>query len=1672
MRTISGLMDPLVARLRGPAIARLAQRLAGGGETLVGLVLAAPRAVAGLREAHAAVGLRQARAEAEVHAAPTEAGKLAALAAVLRREVADRRRLRGDLRALRRDLDLEALRERFAGEREAIEVEVELAVLLVGRGLGRLVADAAAAGPLRRAGLAEFLVAQLSWVPRFTLRAAAIAGLQQWCDALGAADPDGAIAAAMRGRAIDEEEHAWVRAAAIGVWTCVAPGEAPRIFAAALAGEGLADIGGRAGSDESASAGLAPGTGASSSARLAPGTGEVIGGATDGPSSASAGGEGAGESSVLGALLGELAADTERTGAGAAPGGVVLRTLLGDLVEEPGEPRADQDGAVGAAGAAHDEAGGSVLAGGPEGGGRVDGLGGVVLAGESEGDARGGGSGGLSSGTGGAEARARAARVAAADAEGRGFLMRRLVVDELARRVRAAWAVDLLAEAIAGGDPSAHVRIGLAAAAAAVAQHEPARAAAMLGLLADPRSEACPQVRAWALLVAGRVGADALLVESLTREAETVPLLVACRAAGERGGAAIVAGLAALAGHDERPAAVHEAAAAALEAIDARVDPTRAAWTELLARELLKVAPGGTGALRLVREGLARPDARLLGRVLAGLTREDWGVDADVRGDRLVLRRGDRWATRAWRVLHELRRPAPGKRAAFPHGRGRVVRGTLRAPSGLLHEVTATGVPGERVQVEREGGWGRHLPRVDDLLGMPLFGERAIEVVSSHGVCTLAWRVGPPGRLAARLRLTLRYAWFAELRLQSLAAEEPAVRGRYVAAVRGLGVSVRFAAHPLPGAGEVLNGEGAEGAAKVIRGAGGAGDVVGGTGAGGAGDMVGGTVSGGAGDTGPGGARDMAGGTGSGGAGDRVGGTGSGGAGDMVGGTGAGARRVVPAQLRALFPEAELRPPPMRSERAAAAAVVAAPELYEWLATHGHYFLSVSANSQQALAYFLLGLALVVCLGAYVRRRQVGRARAAIPLVIGGWGTRGKSGTERLKLGLLHGLGYSVFAKTTGCEAMFLHAAPQGPPLEIFTFRPYGKATIWEQRTLLRLAAELRSEVFLWECMALTPAYVEILQRHWMRDDLATITNAYPDHEDIQGPAGMDVAEVIARFVPDRSRVVTSEINFLPVIRAAAERNRTALTAVDDRAGDLIAPDLLALLPYDEHPRNVALVARMAAELGVDPTLAIVTMARHVVPDLGVLKRFGPARVRGRVVEFLNGCSANERTGFLSNWRRTGCDRLDLAGAPDHYVITAVNNREDRVARSQVFARVLVEDVAVDRHVILGTNTRGLVGYVKSALAEFLREQVVVTPEDMSEATGGEAARWRLGKLLARLRVVPRRAEALAEQLEIFARGTGGALGPAARAEAARRATRWLVADAAASVALAEVVREVQADVGAWALAAAEAARAGAGPQEPPEVDAPAAAEEVARQWVRQVARTAVVARLHARLGECLERGSRAIEGFHRGLRAAYEELFLELLDVIEDPHSTGDQVVLRCALAVPPGVRVTVMGTQNIKGTGLDFVYRWIALAAAQQSLAALASRDPAARAGAWQRLASPDDPGLLDAGLVAARVAATAPRPEEAEAHARVLASATALHQARRQGLGGRARSGRMTAVVGWLEGWIDFVDAVVRQRRAARVMRDLARQRIGHARAALVMRELDARAKGGWLARRWLR
>ena len=55
---------------------------------------------------------------------------------------------------------------------------------------------------------------------------------------------------------------------------------------------------------------------------------------------------------------------------------------------------------------------------------------------------------------------------------------------------------------------------------------------------------------------------------------------------------------------------------------------------------------------------------------------------------------------------------------------------------------------------------------------------------------------------------------------------------------------------------------------------------------------------------------------------------------------------------------------------------------------------------------------------------------------------------------------------------MFIHSIPGGLPVEVYAFRPYGKATIWEQRDLLELAADLEVEVFLWERRGAEPVLI------------------------------------------------------------------------------------------------------------------------------------------------------------------------------------------------------------------------------------------------------------------------------------------------------------------------------------------------------------------------------------------------------------------------------------------------------------------------------------------------------------------------------------------------------------------------------------------------------------------------
>ncbi len=1064
-------------------------------------------------------------------------------------------------------------------------------------------------------------------------------------------------------------------------------------------------------------------------------------------------------------------------------------------------------------------------------------------------------------------------------------------------------------------DPSEHVRLALASAALAL---PPLPRRELLGALAGDVSL---RVRASCAAALGRV----------RPEADEVALMVRLRADA----AAPVARVA------EQELAAWAATGVALAGVLGAPPPARD-WLTLDARAgLLAFADADLRALDAqVGPALARlkegqsctlrvgAGPEQLGPVLALHARDDFGLYASAAAGGYRVRRGARFAWRAWRLLHELTRPSPYKRQDHRHSLGRVFDGELRAHSSLLAESTPT-IPGEPVDAGAAVGWGSFLPTVDDLLSVGVLWPRPVVLYTSAGATTVTAPASLPRRVWARWHLGRHYARLAELRRSALAPADALGAVRYVEQVRALGFTVQQ--QERAGVGEL------------------------------------------------------------------------------------------PAAIRQPF----------------GAALVALP-LGDRLGDLLSYALSPSDNSLPELGLAVTALGLGLLVGNLVRREQLRRARREVPLVIGGWGTRGKSGTERLKAAMLGAQGVSLVAKTTGCEAMFIHQAPGLSPCEVFIHRSYDKATIWEQRDLLRLAAALGSDAFLWECMALSPPLVRVLQRDWMRDDFSTLTNAYPDHEDIQGPAGHDVARVIAQFIRPGGTVLTSEDQMLPMLRAEAQAVGAQLTPVGPREELLLGEDLLARFPYQEHPWNIALVRRLAVELGLDPDLATADMAEQIVPDLGVLKTYPTAAHRGRALTFVNGMSANERTGFLSNWRRTGFDAPRTESA--EWLVTVVNNRQDRVARSKVFADILVRDAAVDRHLLIGTNLAGLRGYVRESLARWLDESPLVRPED-PEAEGPAWALQRVAAMARQLRVGVCTADALGTELAALGVAVEGAALVAAVEETRSRVERLADAGDGEGLRLAATL-DAALPAPCWA----------------------AVPEEARRYAARSLARRAL---LHALAHRCRAAPSPAQRAGTVALqRQVHQELLDEMIVSVDDSSASGDQVIDHLALACPPGAKARVMGIQNIKGTGLDFVYRFVRLDEVAALVRRLERAGPDEAVQVCGQLAERVDHGMLDAALAADALTRLAAKGGPVAPTAQRLAERLgSLAQRKREA----AASRQGAAQAGWrrLVGRVfDPLDAVWRRRRADQVLLALAQGLISHPRAAAEMRALGAREKGGWL------
>ncbi|MCJ8274482.1 MAG: hypothetical protein MJK04_34430, partial [Psychrosphaera sp.] len=670
-----------------------------------------------------------------------------------------------------------------------------------------------------------------------------------------------------------------------------------------------------------------------------------------------------------------------------------------------------------------------------------------------------------------------------------------------------------------------------------------------------------------------------------------------------------------------------------------------------------------------------------------------------------------------------------------------------------------------------------------------------------------------------------------------------------------------------------------------------------------------------------------------------------------------------------------------------------------------NYFYSVYQNTIGQLLAFTLTVT-AGYLGSHMNTLvQMRKARKQIPLVIGGWGTRGKSGTERLKAALFNSMGLSVLSKTTGCEAMFLFGPANRPMKEMFLFRPYDKASIWEQVFLARLTAKLGADVFLWECMGLTPRYIDIIQNQWMRDDVSTITNCYPDHEDLQGPAGIEIPIVMQRFVPHRSTLIASEESMLPLLEDAARQKRTELQSVTWLDAGLLTDDVVSRFPYEEHPNNIALVARLAKTLDIPEDFALKAMADNVVADLGVLKIYPVAVVEQRKLAFINGMSANERLGAMGNWERTGLADLTLQDNPDTWLAIVIINRADRIARSKVFASMLVNDTQADCYFFIGNNLSGFKSYIEEAWQSF--------------ATGLKLD--RVEKLTA-----------LASKFRI----------PTSEQQVLQRLRGCLEGISADTADLPEAVDQ-----------------------------------SILDSWTTE--NDAIQVQFKRDGQEYLEYRAFA-NSFDASKQSAIVDWLFECFKnrwvVVDDYYSTGNQTINTMVQNTPPGLLSRIIGMQNIKGTGLDFIYRWQAWNQVYNYCEQLLTdRDEQVLEAAAKALTTWEEFGLLDQQKVRDTLAKVKDRSEaqteliQAQLHLIEQRLDKQLSVMRGQLDGSKSQSKWLSWLLSAMEAFLDAGDAIKRRKRADQIYQAILDNLISYDKASVELAKITKAQKGGWLEQR---
>lgn len=328
--------------------------------------------------------------------------------------------------------------------------------------------------------------------------------------------------------------------------------------------------------------------------------------------------------------------------------------------------------------------------------------------------------------------------------------------------------------------------------------------------------------------------------------------------------------------------------------------------------------------------------------------------------------------------------------------------------------------------------------------------------------------------------------------------------------------------------------------------------------------------------------------------------------------------------------------------------------------------------------YLVLSAALaVLCAAGAWEFVALSRARVKIPIRIHVNGTRGKSSLTRLIAAGLREAGIPTFAKTTGTLPRMIY--PDGRELPVFRA---AKANIIEQQRIMRVAAAVKAEAIVLECMALQPLLQSLSELKIVRSTHTVITNARPDHLDVMGPGPADVARALSGMICVGGQVFTAEREHISILEAAARDRGSKLVSVGPNDSDAVPPEVMSGFKYTEHAENVALALTVFDALGVDREVALRGMHK-ANPDPGAMTAHR-LDFFGRKFIFYNGFAANDPISTGRLWHMV----LDHDGGEYQQHIAIFNCRADRADRSAQLAEALSQWRQPRWVVLMGTGTQ------------------------------------------------------------------------------------------------------------------------------------------------------------------------------------------------------------------------------------------------------------------------------------------------------------------------------------------------------------------------------------------------